>query len=91
MGSISDTTSLEELATLAMLLWPRGPTPGTKDGFGGMRFSSESGVGYGELSAEVASSTAQLLSRVGPRLAVKSGLLRMREALLPLAERKWEE
>ena len=44
-----------------------------------------------ELSAEVASSTAQLLSRVGPRLAVKSGLLRMRDALLPLAERKWEE
>ena len=63
-----------------------------KVGFGGTRLSVDSGVGY---DSEVASSTAQLFSRVGPRLAVlaKSGLLpwRMRDALLALAERKWEE
>lgn len=76
----SETTSLEELATLVMLLCGLPPT-GMKDGLGGWRFS------YGELSAEVASSIAQLLSRVGPRLLEKSGVLRMREVLLPLAAR----
>lgn len=85
----SDTASLKELATLAMLLWARALSPGRKDGFGGAR--SEDGVGWGELSAEMESSTAQLLSLVGPWLAVKSGLLRMRDALLALVERRWEE
>ena len=66
----SEITSLEELATLAMLWWGFRLTPGRKEGFGGMRSSVDSGVGYGEVSEEVASSTAQLFSRVASRLTV---------------------
>ena len=67
----SDVTSLDELATLAMLWWGFRLTPGRKEGFGGIRSSGERGlgVGYGEVSVEVASSAAQLLSRVALRLA----------------------
>ena len=59
---------------------------GRKAGCGGSRSSVVSGVG--EPSRE---STAQLFSRVGPRLMDMSGLLRMRDVLLPLTERKCEE
>lgn len=83
----SDIPSSDVLATLPR----RFLMLGTKDGLGGRRSVAMRGVGKGELSVEVASSTTQLFSRVGPRLGVKSGLLRMRDALLPLTERKWEE
>ena len=86
----SDIPSSDALATLAIL--PRRfLLAGTKDGLGGRRSVAMRGVGKGEFSVEVASSTTQLFSRIEPRFGVKSGLLRIRDALLPLTERKWEE
>ena len=61
----SRITSLDELATLVMLLCGLVLSP--KEGLGGTSSPVDMGVGY---SDEFASSTAQLFSRVGPRLMV---------------------